>query len=291
VERPTELESELLARGYRLRPVHLADALASKPSVRAVRAGSYIYLSVTTPSQNRLTRTTSIAGARVFVGSTFVVCVHRGDARPLSRLFRDCVADEDRRRATMGAGTIGLAVAIISQMLEPAFTAAEEARATIDELGDALVVGDDRNLASELAYVERDATDLVGILQESRAAVEVVIHFLESTSLGEGPADALGLLRERVDRSLQRLEETRRAAEGIARAGSVLAAQRTAGAARLAAGLLATLLPALLLSAFFAMNLTDLPLAGYPYAFEVILALSIVGGLIALWLLRGRRWV
>jgi magnesium transporter len=289
VDRPSDLESDLLARHYRLRPSHLAEALSERPTVRALESGSYVYLSLETPSLNRLTRTISIARAGVFVGPEFVICVHRGDARPLARLFRECQADEARLRETMDGDAVGLALTILKAMTDPAGEEVEAVRLTLDEMGDALAAADDRGIPLDLAHVERDSATLESVLRGAHTALETLIRYVGRTSLSEEAAEALGLLRERIDRSVDLLQQTRREAEGIARAGEVLAAQQTAGAARLAAGLLAALLPALVLAAFFSLSVKDVPLADYPYAFELLLGISIVVALAALWLLRRRR--
>lgn len=289
VERPTELESDLLARHYHLRPSHLAEALSGRPTVRALESSSYVYLSLETPSQNRLTSTVSVAHAGVFVGADFVICVHQGDARPLARLFRECQSDEARLRETMDDDSVGLALAILKAMTDPASQAVESVRLTLDEMGDALAAADDRGLALDLAHVERNAATLESVLRGAHSALEALIRYVGRTSLSEAAAEALGLLRERIDRSVDLLQQTRLEAEGVARAGELLAAQQSAGAARLAAGLLAALLPALVVAAFFGLSVKDLPLADYPYAFEVLLGVSIVVALFGLWLLRRRR--
>ncbi len=289
VERPTDVESELLARHYRLRSSHLSEALSGRPTVRALESATYVYLSLETPSLNRVTRTISLAQAGVFVGADFVICVHRGDARPLERLFRDCQSDQARLREAMSDDSVGLALAILKAMTDPASQAVEAVRLTLDEMGDALAAADDRGLALDLAHVERDSATLDSVLRGAHSAMEALIHYVGRTSLSEGAAETLGLLRERIDRSVDLLQQTRLEAEGVARAGEVLAAQQTASAARVGAGLLAALLPALVVAAFFSMRLGDMPLAGYPHAFEVLLAASIVVALFALWLLRRRR--
>ena len=291
VERPTELESDLLARHYRLRASHLAEALSGRPTVRALEASSYVYMALSTPSQNRLTRTITVATAGVFVGADFVICVHRGDARPLARLFRDCQADQARLRETMGSDSVALALAILRQMSDPAAQAVESAKLALDELGDALAATDDQGLALELAHVEREVAALEGVLRGARVSLEALIHFVGRTSLSDAAAESLGFLRERIDRSLDLIEQTRREASGFALAGEVLAAQRTASAARLTAILLATVLPALVIGALFGLSLKDVPLADFPYAFEVLLGLSIALALLALWQFRRHRWV
>jgi Mg2+ and Co2+ transporter CorA len=98
VERPSDLESELLGRHYHLRPSHLAEALSGRATVRALESGSYVYLSLETPSQNRVSRTISISHAGVFVGSDFVICVHR--AMPARWRGSSASASPTRRDST-----------------------------------------------------------------------------------------------------------------------------------------------------------------------------------------------
>lgn len=288
-ERPTDVESELLAHHYHLRPSHLAEALSGRPTVRGLESSAYVYLSLETPNQNRLTRAISLAHAGLFVGADFVICVHPGDARPLARLFRECQSDEARLRETMDDDSVGLALAIVKVMTDPASDAVETVRVTLDEMGDALAAADDRGLALDLAHVERDSATLESVLRGAQSAMETLIRYVGRTSLSEAAAEALGLLRERIDRSVDLLQQTRLEAEGVARAGELLAAQRTATAARVCAGLLGALLPALVATSFFSLSVRDLPLLDYPYAFEVLLGASIVVGLLALWLLRRSR--
>jgi Mg2+ and Co2+ transporter CorA len=189
----------------------------------------------------------------------------------------------------MGDESVGLALAIVKAMSEPASHAVETVRLTLDEMGDALAAADDRGLVLDLAHVERDSATLESVLRGAHTAMEALIRYVGRTSLSEGAADALGLLHERIDRSIDLLQQTRLEAEGVARAGELMAVQQTAGATRLAAGLLAALLPSLVIAVFFGLNVKSLPLADYPYAFEILLGISIVVALFALWLARRKR--
>jgi len=294
--RPTEAESELLVHRFGLRADLLAEALLDQPTVRSVDAGEHALLSLAYPSQNRLTKSTNAIFARLIVGADFVICVHRGDARPIARLFRDCQADEERLRATTGAGAIGLATTLIRQTTEPAMQSVDSLKVTIDELCEAVADGDDLDLPSELAIFERDVAALSGILRSARVALVTLGSLAERFATCEDAAAVAStrdreLLAEQIERALDVADLTSSEAAGLGRACGVLAAQRTVGAARLTAGLLATLLPAVVVGALFGANVKDLPLADYPYAFEVFLGTAIAVALFALWQLRRRRWV
>src|SRR5437016_8845545 len=91
VERPTSAESDSLARNYGLQRNDLADALDRAAAPGVWRRDQHVFALLGAPvvGSGKKTRPTTSPVA-LFVGDSFVVVVHTGEIRPLTRFFRQC---------------------------------------------------------------------------------------------------------------------------------------------------------------------------------------------------------
>jgi magnesium transporter len=292
VERPTQNALQELSQRFGLPQALLDDCLTRRQQARLIVDGSLTYLSLRTPVHNKLARIVTSAGVSCFVGPSYVATVNVGDARAVSRLFRDAQADDALRSGLLSFGPSYLLYAIADRLVDHCLQTAEAVTAEVEAAADGLLSDEEVDLSRELLLTRRQTSALGSIARE---ATRLLARLAASyASLPAGPADlttAWSDLQDRLAELGDRLSTSVEAVDGLASAGQALRQRQIGQATRVLAIAACATLPAILLLSLFSLNVRDLPLAGYPYAFEVLLAATTLSVLLALYLFRWKRWL
>ena len=102
VEMPTLAEMEYLRRTFDFHTLALDDCLSRVQLPKMDDYDDYLFLVLHFPLFNRDAGLTVPSQVSIFVSGDYLVTVHRGDLRPLMKLFADCAASEPVRKTVMG---------------------------------------------------------------------------------------------------------------------------------------------------------------------------------------------
>ncbi len=290
-ERATPVEAEYLSRRFGLHPVHLAECLGRRQRPKLVEQPDYLYLVLGTLVRGRHARSATSSEATIFLGPNFLVTIHHGDVRPVTRLFRECQGSDELRAETLGRGPAYLLYVLTDRLLNSCLQALEALNSEVQMAEESLLIEEDRAVAREAPFLRRDAAAL-GQLVRPQAAVLAALADLARSSplLVADLAPYWASLAGRSEYLAESADACSSAARAVAASCDSLAARQTAEATRLIAVILATTLPLLVLTTLFGINVRDLPLADHPYAFEFALAALAAVALGTLYLFRRRRW-
>ncbi len=156
VEMPTLAEMEYLRRTFDFHTLALDDYLSRVQLPKMDDYDDYLFLVLHFPLFNRDAGLTVPSQVSIFVSGDYLVTVHRGDLRPLMKLFADCAASEPVRKTVMGHSSGYLLYRILDGLVDYCFPSLNKIIETVDGLEVRIFDMAAKELARELLVTKRD---------------------------------------------------------------------------------------------------------------------------------------
>jgi len=291
IERPTEREIEYLAQHYPFHPLDLDDCLSRIQRPKIDEYKDYLFLVLHFPIFNSESRVTTSSQVSVFIGKDYLVTLHRGELKPLVKLFRECQIDEESRREHFGQGSGYLLYRIIDRLVDYCLP-------ILNKIGNNIEQAEDNIFAShripraieDISVLRRDVISFRRIIWPMRA----VIASLEPKTRRFTPMDLtvyFGDMTDHVDKIWDGLDEYKEIIEGLNDTHDSLASNRTNEVMRMLTIIATILLPITVVASIFGMNIPLGPFETSPYASLFVLAICVamIGGMLLFF--RYHRWI
>lgn len=289
IERPTERETEYLAQNYPFHPLDLDDCLSrvQRPKIDVYK--DYLFLVFHFPVFNKEARVTNPSQLSVFIGENYLITLHKGDLKPLVKLFRDCQLHEESKEENFSQGSGYLLYRITDRLVDYCFPILNRIVENIEEVEDNIFSEDTRGTIKDLSLLRRDIISFRRIIWPMRA----VIGSLEPKIRRFTKMDLhvyFGDMVDHVDKMWDALDEYKEVIEGLNDTYNSLASNRTNDVMRMLTVIGTILLPLIVVASVYGMNI-PLPFQSSDYALPLVFAvtLAVIGGM--LYFFRRQRWI
>ena len=287
---PTERETEYLAENYGFHPLDLDDCLSRIQRPKIDEYPDYLFLVFHFPVFQKEARITNTSQLSVFIGKDYLITLHKGQLKPLVKLFRDCQIDKEARQEHFSQGSGYLLYRTIDRLVDSCLPILSKIAANIEKTEDDIFASRGMPRAIEgISMLRRDVISFRRIIWPMRA----VIGSLESRIRRFTPADLsvyFGDMVDHVDKIWDGLDECKEIIEGLNDTHDSLATNRTNEVIRMLTIVATILLPLTVVASVYGMNI-PLPFqnSGYSFAFVLFIWVVIAGGM--LYFFRRNRWI
>ncbi len=291
IERPTDRETDYLAQHYPFHSLDLDDCLSRIQRPKIDEYKDYLFLVLHFPMFNQESRVTTSSQVSVFIGKDYLITLHKGELKPLVKLFRECQIDEESRQEHFNQGSAYLLYRIVDRLVDYCLP-------ILSKIGDNIEQTEDNIFASRLipraiediSILRRDVISFRRIIWPMRA----VIGSLEPKVRRFTPMDLtvyFGDMIDHVDKIWDGLDEYKEIVESLNDTHDSLATNRTNEVVRMLTIIATILLPITVVASIFGMNIPLGPFQDSPYAalFVLIICLLIVSGM--LYFFRRNHWI
>jgi magnesium transporter len=290
IEKPTERETEYLAQNFPFHPLDLDDCLSriQRPKIDEYR--DYLFLVLHFPVFNKETKATTPSQVSVFVGEDYLITLHRGDLKPLVKLFRECQLEEEAQQENFSQGSGYLLYRIIDRLVDYCFPILNRLSENIEKTEDNIFASKGMPRAIEdISTLRRDVIAFRRIIWPVRAVIaslEPRIRRFTKMDLAVYFGDTV----DHVDRMWDALDEYKEIIEGLNDTHDSLATNRTNEVMRMLTIIATILLPLTVVASVYGMNI-PLPFqeSHYSFLFVFFVWVAIVSGM--LYFFRRNRWI
>lgn len=287
---PTEAETEYLAENYHFHPLDLDDCLSriQRPKIDVYK--DYLFLVFHFPVFNKEARVTNTSQLSVFIGDKYLITLHKGDLKPLAKLFRDCELNEEARQDNFSQGSGHLLYRIIDRLVDYCLPILSKMSANIEVTEDNIFSSHGMPRAiEEISMLRRDVISFRRIIWPMRAVIgslEPKIRRFTKMDL----AVYFGDMIDHVDKIWDALDEYKEIIEGLNDAHDSLATNRTNEVVRMLTIIATILLPLTVVASIYGMNI-PLPFQESHYSLILVFFIwvAIVSGM--LYFFRRKRWI
>jgi len=289
IEHPTEKETEYLTQNYPFHPLDLDDCLSRIQRPKIDEYKDYLFLVLHFPVFNKEARVTSPSQISVFIGQNYLITLHKGELKPLVKLFRECQIDEESRREHFSEGPSYILYRIIDRLVDSCLPISNKLLGNIEDVEERIFSNRGRSQIREISILRRDIISFRRIIWPMRA----VIGSLEPKARRFAKMDLavyFGDTVDHLDKIWDALDEYKEIIEGLNDTHDSLASNRTNEVMRVLTIIATILLPITLLASIWGMNI-PLPFQHSSYALFYIILIMIAIIASMLYFFRRQHWI
>jgi len=289
IEHPTEKETEYLAQNYSFHPLDLDDCLSRIQRPKIDEYKDYLFLVLHFPVFSKEARVTTPSQVSVFIGQNYLITLHKGELKPLVKLFKECQIDEESRQENFSQGSSYLLYRIIDRLVDSCLPILNKIGDNIEEVEDRIFSDRMRGAIKEVSILRRDVISFRRIIWPMRAVVgslEPRVRRFTKTDL----AVYFGDMVDHVDKIWDGLDEYKEIIEGLNDTHDSLANNRTNTIMRILTIVSTIFFPITLVASIYGMNI-PLPFqhSSYSLLYIILIMLGIIGGM--LYLFHRQHWI
>jgi len=280
IERPTEQETEYLAQNYHFHPLDLDDCLSRIQRPKIDEYKDYLFLVFHFPVFNKQARATTPSQLSVFIGEKYLITLHKGELKPLVKLFKECQIDEESRQENLSQGSSYLLYRIIDRLVDYCLPILNKIVDNIEEVEDNIFSDSARGAVKEISVLRRDIISFRRIIWPIRAVIgslEPKIRRFTKMDLAVYFGDTV----DHVDKIWDALDEYKEIIEGLNDTYDSLASNRTNDVMRMLTVIAVILLPITVIASIWGMNI-PLPFQNSTHSllFVFLIMAVIIGGML-----------
>jgi len=289
IEPPTEKETEYLSQNYPFHPLDLDDCLSRKQRPKIDEYKDYLFLVFHFPVFHKEARVTAPSQLSVFIGQNYLITLHKGELKPLVKLFKECEIDEESRQENLSQGPGYLLYHIIDRLVDYCLPISNKLFENIEDVEDRIFSDQRHSQVKEISLLRRDIISFRRIIWPMRAVIgslEPKIRRFTKMDLAVYFGDTV----DHLDKIWDALDEYKEIIEGLNDTHDSLANNRTNTIMRILTIVATIFFPITLIASIWGMNI-PLPFqnSSYSLLYISLIMAGIIGGM--LYFFHRRRWI
>jgi magnesium transporter len=289
IEAPTRLETDYLAQNYPFHPLDLDDCLSRIQRPKIDVYDDYLFLVFHFPVFNPEARVTTASQVSVFIGQGYLITLHKGDLKPLVKLFNQCQTDEEIKQEHFSQGSGYLLYRIIDRLVDYCIPILNKIGANIEEVEDNIFSESMRGTVREISTLRRDVISFRRIIWPMRAVVGSMEPKIRRFSQMDMEV-YFGDMTDHIDKIWDALDEYKEIIEGLNDTHDSLATNRTNEVVRVLTAIATILLPLTVVASLYGMNI-PLPFQESSFSFALVFIVWLVIACGMLYFFRRKRWI
>lgn len=279
-----------LREQHNFHPLHLEDVLSylQRPKIDDNPESGYVFLVLHFPVFDKANRVAVVSEIDIFAGRDFVITLHDGKLKPLTRLVRAC-HDEQQRTALMGRGSGYLLYRIIEALISACFPMLYRVDQNLDRIEANIFTRNAADMIEELSFVRRDIISLRRILRPNIAVVRS-LEVRERTFLRVDEEVYFGDLTDGLSKLWDTLEEQHELIVGLNATLDSLTSHRINKEMKIFTMISVLVLPMTLFASILGMNV-EIPFAESDWALPASLGVMSLLGFGLFVFFRWKRWI
>lgn len=277
-----------LRKHYTFHPLDLEDILSPNERPKIDEYDDYLFIVMHFPvfdAQRQLTRSSEVD---FFIGAGYLITIHEGQLKPLSRLFEACHDDGVARAKHMGRGSGRLLYTILDSMVDYNFAILRKVDSKIKAIEESMFTQNMRHIVQDISLIRRD---IIALRRVVKPQISIVSNLerKDRPFIQEELDVYFGDIADGFSRAWDILEDYREVIEGLSETSDSVTSYRINDVIRVLTVISVVMLPLTLISGIYGMNLKWLPAADTIYGFFIIIGFMvfIAGGMLLYFRKRG----
>jgi magnesium transporter len=289
VEKPSNRDMHYLAKNYLFHPLELEDCLSRTERPKIDEHENYLFIVVHFPVYDKKTLVTVPSQVSIFIAADLLVTVHTGTLKPLAHLFNDCQKNEPARNENMSRSTGYLLYRILDRLVDYCFPIVRKIISNAEEIEDRLFSEPNKDSVREISILRRDIMSTRRIIRPQRTIIKS-LEIKDYPFLKEDLDIYFGDIGDHIGKITETLDEYDEVVEGLNATSDSLFSHRTNQVIKILTLLGTIILPMLVIQGLYSMNV-PLPLQDSPWAFLVIILVTISVSATMIIYFRYRHWI
>jgi magnesium transporter len=292
IEKPTEREVQYLADNFHFHTLALDDVLSRVQRPKIDDYDTYLFIVLHFPVFDKANRVTTPSELDIFIGENYLITSHKGDLKPLSKLFNECMIDEDIRQKYMGRSASFLFYQILDRLVNYCFPILDRIEDNIDKVEDLIFTRTVPETVREISMIRRDLISFRRIIHPQMSVLEELER--EKYPFFKEDQDVyFGDIADHIRKIWDGLEDCKEVVDGLADTSNWLTSHRIQEVMRFLTIVMALIAPPTLIASIYGMNI-HLPggvTSGdyFSFIFVIVSMLITAGGM--LYYFHRKKWI
>jgi len=291
VSRVSKTEMDYLKKEFRFHQVHLEDCLAPYQRPKIDVYNNYIFMVLIFPLYKRKTREIISSEVDFFIGSNFLVVVHRNDLPPLINFLNACQTSKSKQKKYFTGNPSVLLYELLNQLLSSCAPILELLDNSIVDIEESIFRGYEKRMVKEILIAKRNIINFRRIMQVHRAVLTKLINKSEQFfSTGQLKLYFRELIETTSD-IWEILDNLNQSVDSIEATNNSLISYRLNDIMKLLAIASVCFLPVTLIASIYSMQMPTLPFINNPLIFPFLLFIMIIGVCALVIIFRKKKWL
>jgi len=287
---PTKLETEYLAYHFPFHPLNLDDVLSRIQRPKIDEYSDHLFIVLHFPVYSKDDQAIISGEVDIFIGENYLVTIDcSGGLKPLDKLFNLCQIEEEARQENFSQGSGFLLYRITDRLVDYCLPILNKIIENIENVEDEIFSEGRKGTIKKISMLRRDIISFRRIIWPMRAvfsSLEPKVRRFTKMDM----AVYFGDMVDHVDKIWDGLDECKEIIEGLNYTYDSLTTNRTNEVMRMLTIIGTVLLPLIVVSSIYGMNV-PLPFQGSHYALLLVLLITLVIIGAMLYFFRRQRWI
>ncbi len=291
ISRVSSEEMKYLEEKHKFHPLHLTDCVSPTQRPKLNISSKYLFMVLLFPKYNRRTREITSTEVDFFIGSNFLVTVHRNELSPLINFFNLCQISQSQQKKYFTGNPAVLLYEILNRLLSYCGPILDNINLNVSNIEEHIFRGYERRMVKEILIAKRNIVNFRRIMQVHRT---VISKLLNKSGLFFSPGQLkiyFEELIEMTDDIWQNLENLNQTIEAIEQTNNSLISFQLNDIIKILTTISVIVLPITLISSIFGMNIRFLPLVNHASSFWLIIGLMALSFLSMIYYFKKRKWL
>jgi len=271
---PTIEEREQILKEFDFYRDDIIDAVRQTARSKMTLRTNYLFLELMVPMYNGDTGFIEVEEIDFLVGKNFLVTLHHGNHSPVSQTYDTINGDAKLKNEVLGKGAAYALYSLLDDVLESTYPMIDHLNEDLELLKRKIFLNDNsKETVKQILTIRRNITEM---RKAMRGHASVLEHFLKRKKHlpFSQSTDIEKMFEELIDEATEiweSLETEKEMIEALEDANESLIAHRLNTTMKTLTSFSVILLPAGVMASMWGMNLTELPFAGNPLDFWIVL--------------------
>lgn len=277
IEKPSENEIKYLAENYPFHELDLDDTLSRRQRPKVDEYKDYLFFVLHFPRYSKDERLLSSSQVSVFISDNYIITLHSGELKPLSKLFRECQIDETSREQYFSHGSGYILYSIVDRLVDYCVPIINKMMGNIEDLEDDIFIENGGDIIQEISNLRREIISFRRIIWPMRAVIGGLWGRIKRF-IDIDMTVYFGDLVDHADKIWDALDESKEIIEGLSSTFDSMSTNRTNKVIRLLTIIATIMLPITVIASLYGMNINmpfaDSDLAIFFVALIMVLVIS-----------------
>ncbi len=156
IQPPTVKERDYLAQYFPFHPLDLDDTMSRIQRPKIDEYKDYLFFVFNFPRYNKKEQVLSQSQVSMFLGQGYLITLHKGDLKPLTKLFKECQDNAEKQADYLGYGSGYLLYRILDRLVDYCLPILNKVGDGIEDVEDVIFSTHKRDTVREISRLRRD---------------------------------------------------------------------------------------------------------------------------------------
>jgi magnesium transporter len=277
--RPTNKEIKMLKEMYDFHDLLLEDCMTENQRSKVDSYEDYTFIVLHLPRYKKELFRLESEEINIFIGRDYLVTLHEGEFKPLVELAQKCQSKEEVREAYMEKGSALLLYEIIKTLFDYCFPMLDKIGNMVDGINKQVFTNRSKSMLEDISRTKMQIINYRSVIKPLRP----VIITLEKVIQKYLPKDKdiyFDDITDKIEQLWVMLENYKEVIESVDSTFASLTNHSMNGLMRIFTIIQVAILPMILVSGLFSMNVQGIPLHNYAMAFWIVFGMIFIPTLV-----------